>query len=232
MIDGDAVVLTGEVAWVPDVAGAELLVVVGAGEDGSPVAAVVPASEAAIEDVMRYDATRRLAHVRFDGARGERLDVDADALAHAWYLAQAILAAEAIGTIETTLAMSLAYAKERFTFGRPIGSYQAIKHELVEVLRQLENARSLQYYAGWAGDSQPSEFPIAASAARTSSGRALDFATRSNINVHGGIGATWEHDAPLYFRRAQLSRRLLGGVGDATDRLAGLLFEQALETAS
>jgi alkylation response protein AidB-like acyl-CoA dehydrogenase len=120
--------------------------------------------------------------------------------------------------------MMLAYAKERFTFGRAIGSYQAVKHEIVEVLRQLENARSLLFYAGWAGERRPEEFALAASAARTSAGGALDMAARANINVHGGIGATWEHDAPLYFRRAQVTRRLVGGHGDAADRVAGELL--------
>src|SRR5205085_10201041 len=108
----------------------------------------------------------------------------------------------------------------RFTFGRAIGSYQSIKHELTEVLRRLENSRSLGYYAGWSRESKPDEFPLAASAARSSAGKALDFAARSLINVHGGIGATCEHQAPLYFRRAELSRRLLGGTHDATDRVA------------
>jgi alkylation response protein AidB-like acyl-CoA dehydrogenase len=144
--------------------------------------------------------------------------------ADAWYVAQALIAAEAVGTVQTTLEMSVQYAKERFTFGRAIGSYQAIKHELTEVLRRLENSRSLLFYAGWARDSAPAEFPLAASAARSAAGAALDFATRSNINVHGGIGATWEHDAPLYFRRAQLTRRLAGGHGDATDRVAEQLL--------
>src|SRR5204862_427611 len=83
------------------------------------------------------------------------------------------------------------------------------------------------YYAGWAGESSPEEFPLAASAARSAAGRALDFAARDNISVHGGIGATWEHDAPYFFRRAQLSRRLLGGTGDATDRVAAELFAAA-----
>ena len=100
------------------------------------------------------------------------------------------------------------YAKERFTFGRAIGSYQAVKHGLTEVLRRLENARSLLYYAGWAAKDSPAEFPLAASAARSAAGGALDYASRQNIQTHGGIGATWEHDAPLYFRRAQLQRRL------------------------
>jgi alkylation response protein AidB-like acyl-CoA dehydrogenase len=176
---------------------------------------------------MRYDATRPLAHVRFSEARGRRLDVDAGTLADAWYLAQALIAAESLGAVQTCLDMSVAYAKDRFTFGRAIGSYQSVKHELTEVLRRLENSRGLQYYAGWARESKPEEFPLAASAARSAAGHALDFGARSTINVHGGIGATWEHDAPLFFRRAQLSRRLLGGTHDATDRVA----EETLRTA-
>ena len=181
-----------------------------------------------VEPVMRYDATRSLGHVRFDSASGRRLAVGADALADAWYLAQALIGAESLGAAQTCLEVTVAYAKERFTFGRAIGSYQAIKHELTEVLRRIENARGLQYYAGWARSDRPEEFPLAASAARSVAGGALDYATRSMINVHGGIGATWEHDAPLYFRRAQLSRRLLGGTHDATDRVA----ERALAGAA
>ena len=121
----------------------------------------------------------------------------------------------------------MAYAKERFTFGRAIGSYQAVKHELVEILRRLENARSLMYYAGWAAADRPDEFALAAAAFRLAAGEALDHASRAQISVHGGIGATWEHDAPLYFRRAQLSRRLLGGDAGAADRVADVLLAQA-----
>jgi alkylation response protein AidB-like acyl-CoA dehydrogenase len=216
------VTLEGEVAFVPDAPGAGLLVVIGVDGDGDPVAAAVDPSAdgVAIEPVVRYDATRSLAHVKFDGARGRRLDVSIGVLADAWYLAHALIAAESIGSVQTCLDVSVEYAKERYTFGRAIGSYQSIKHELTEVLRRLENSRGLQYYAGWARASGPDEFPLAASAARSAAGGALDFAARSMINVHGGIGATWEHDAPLFFRRAQLSRRLLGGTHDATDRVA------------
>jgi alkylation response protein AidB-like acyl-CoA dehydrogenase len=207
---------------VPDAPGAELFVAVGEAEDGQPVAAAVPADAdgVSVESVLRYDATQPLGNVSFDSARGRRLAVDSDVLADAWYVAQSLIAAESVGAVQTCLDSSVAYAKERFTFGRPIGSYQSIKHELTEVLRRLENARGLEYYAGWARGSKPEEFALAASAARSAAGRALDFAARSTINVHGGIGATWEHDAPLFFRRAQLSRRLLGGTHDATDRVA------------
>jgi alkylation response protein AidB-like acyl-CoA dehydrogenase len=226
-VDGDEVSFTGEVAWVPDAPGADLLVVVGVDEAGAPVAGVVEASAADVSAVTRYDATRSLGHVRLDGAAGRRLEVTEEQLARAWYLGQALLAAESLGAVEATREMAVAYAKERFTFGRAIGSYQAIKHGLTEVLRRQENARSLLYYTGWAFDDQPEQFALAASAARSAAGSALDFAARQNIITHGGIGATWEHDAPLFFRRAQLCRRLLGGAGDATDRVAAELLSTA-----
>ena len=221
-VSGDEVSFDGTIAFVPDAPGAELLVVIGVTADGDPVAAAVNAAAdgVAVEALTRYDATRSLAHIVLSGASGRRLDVGGDVLADAWYLAQALIAAESLGAVQTCLDTSVAYAKERFTFGRAIGSYQAIKHELTEILRRLENARGLEYYAGWARSAKPDEFPLAASAARSVAGKALDFAARSMINVHGGIGATWEHDAPLFFRRAQLSRRLLGGTHDATDRVA------------
>ncbi len=221
-VEGEQVTLEGTVAFVPDAPGADLLVAVGIDGDGEPVAVAIAGDAAGltVEAVTRYDATRSLGHVTFAGARGRRLAVDRGVLLDAWYLAQALIAAESIGAVQTCLDVSVVYAKERFTFGRAIGSYQAIKHELTEVLRRLENSRALQYYAGWARADQPEEFALAASAARSAAGSALDFAARSMINVHGGIGATWEHDAPLFFRRAQLSRRLLGGTHDATDRVA------------
>ena len=229
-ISGGEATVDGTVAFVPDAPGAELLVAIAEDADGAAVAVAIAADAdgVTIETVRGYDATRALAHVKLAGARGRRLDVDVPELIDAWYLAQALIAAESLGAVQTCLEVSVAYAKERFTFGRPIGSYQAIKHELTEVLRLQENARGLQYYAGWARDAKPDEFPLAASAARAESGKALDVATRTMINVHGGIGATWEHDAPLFFRRAQLSRRLLGGSHDAVDRVA----EQAMVGAT
>jgi alkylation response protein AidB-like acyl-CoA dehydrogenase len=166
--------------------------------------------------------------VTFEGAPATVLHgAGADGLARAWFLAQSLLAAESLGAVETALSVSVTYAKERFTFGRAIGSYQAVKHALVEVLRLRENTYALLLYAGWAYEDGPDEFALAASAARAAGGHALDVASRTMISVHGGIGATWEHDAPLFFRRAQLSRRLLGGVGEATDRVAGELLSAA-----
>jgi alkylation response protein AidB-like acyl-CoA dehydrogenase len=233
-VRGDAPVLaedgtlTGSVAWVPDAPGADILVVAATrAADGAPVAVAVEGSGAGvtIEPVMRYDATRSLGHVSFEGAAGAVLEgAGADELARAWFLAQALLAAESLGAVETALTVSVVYAKERFTFGRAIGSYQAVKHGLVEVLRLRENSYALLLYAGWAYVDGRDEFALAASAARAAGGHALDVASRTMISVHGGIGATWEHDAPLFFRRAQLSRRLLGGIGEAADRVAGELM--------
>ncbi len=227
--------LSGRYGFVPDAPGADALIGValidtpdrGTGGEPAGVAIMANADGVQIEPVRRYDATRSLAHVTLTDATATVLDAPVQALAGAWHLAQALIAAESLGSVETALEMSVAYAKERHTFGRAIGSYQAVKHALTEMLRQLENGRSLLYYAGWSRHGAPAEFPLAASAARSVAGRALDHGARTMISVHGGIGATWEHDAPLYFRRAQLSRRLLGGTGAATDRVAGELIAQA-----
>jgi alkylation response protein AidB-like acyl-CoA dehydrogenase len=226
--EGSEARVSGELAWVPDAPGADLLVGV-ALLGGKPVGIAVEtdAPGVSIQQARRYDATRSLGHVSLKDAPATVLDGSEASLAAAWHLAQSLIAAESIGSVETALDVSVAYAKERHTFGRAIGSYQAVKHSLTEVLRQLENGRSLLYYAGWARVGAPGEFPLAASAARSVAGRALDHAARTMISVHGGIGATWEHDAPLYFRRAQLSRRLLGGTGAASDRVAGELILQA-----
>ena len=223
--------LSGSVAWVPDAPGADVYVAVAtrAGDD-APVAVAVEAGQAGVgvEPCTRYDATRSLGHVSLAAAPGTVLaGIGAAELTRAWFLAQALLAAESLGAVETALSVSIAYAKERFTFGRAIGSYQAVKHSLVEVLRLRENTYALLLYAGWAYEDRPDEFALAASAARSSGGHALDYASRAMISVHGGIGATWEHDAPLFFRRAQLAQRLLGGVGGATDRVAGELLNAA-----
>lgn len=226
-LDDDGTV-SGEVAWVVDAPGADLLVGVAVDGSGAARAVAIETGAAGVTvegPVLRYDSSRLLGHVSLRNAPATVLE-GADPQ-RAWYVAQALLAAESYGAVETALEVSVAYAKERYTFGRPIGSYQAIKHGLVEILRRRENAYAVMLYAGWSFESKPEEFGLAASAARTAAGHALDFAARQQITTHGGIGATWEHDAPLYFRRSQLSRRLLGGIGDSTDRVAGELLAAA-----
>ena len=141
--DGDDVTLTATVAWVPDAPGRRRCSWSSASTaTGARVAVAVDAAPTASRSSRSRATTptRSLGHVTLDGARGTRLDAGADVLARAWYLAQALIAAESLGTVQTTLEMASQYAKERFTFGRAIGSYQAIKHGLTEVLRRLENA--------------------------------------------------------------------------------------------
>ena len=226
VLDGGKV--TGAVHWVPDAFGADVLIAI-ATEGGTAKAVAIDATAegVSVESVVVYDSTRELGHVTLDGAEGTVLDADEAQITFAWSLAQGLIAAESLGAVESAQDRSVEYAKERYTFGRAIGSYQAVKHALVEIMRLKENARSLMYYAGWAGESAPEQFTLAAHTFRVAAGEALDFASREHISVHGGIGATWEHDAPLFFRRSQLSRRLLGGTGAAADRVAGQLLAEA-----
>ena len=208
-----AVVWSGQ--FDPDVADADWLVT----RDG-----LLAADQVVVEPVTRGDASRPLGHVRVNGVQPEPLSGDFE---QAWHVTQALLAADALGVAETMLELSVAYAKERHTFGRPIGSYQAVKQQVVEILRHAGTTRSLCFYAGYAAESQPEELPLAASAARFAAEEAAEYATRTCIAIHGGIGATWEHDAHLYWRRAQLSRLLLGGVAGAGDRVAEEIIARA-----
>lgn len=130
---------------MPDAPAADALVVVAVDDKGDVVATLVE-DGFEVESVQRYDATRLLGHVRLDASPATVLDVGEDDLRSAWYLAQSLIAAESLGAVENALETSVSYAKDRHAFGRAIGSYQAIKHQLVEVLRLLENARSLLYY--------------------------------------------------------------------------------------
>jgi alkylation response protein AidB-like acyl-CoA dehydrogenase len=213
--------LTGRADFQPDAAGADFLVM------AALVDATAPGVE--IEPAAAYDASRAIAHVRLDHAPAHALPLGADDLAEAWYVGQALLAADALGVVEEMLERSVAYAKERYTFGRPIGSYQAIKQQIVEILRHAGTTRSLCLYAALAFDGRREDVALAASAARFAAEEASDYATRTCIAVHGGIGATWEHDAHLYWRRAQLSRLLLGGVGDAGERVAEEIIGRAAD---
>src|SRR5207245_2061260 len=146
----------------------------GALRDGEAVGVALEASASgvSVEATRRYDATRSLGHVALADAPATVLDAPPAALASAWHLAQALIAAESLGSVETALDVSVSYAKERHTFGRAIGSYQAVKHSLTEVLRQMNNGQSLLYYAGWARGGAPGEFALAARAARPVGARA------------------------------------------------------------
>jgi alkylation response protein AidB-like acyl-CoA dehydrogenase len=133
-----------------------------------------------------------------------------------------ILAAEGLGAASRVLELGVEYAKQRHAFGRAIGSYQAVKHLLVDVYVEVEQLRSLVWWAAWAADHAPDELPLASAAAKAAASTTLEHAAEAVIQVHGGIGFTWEHDAHLYWRRAKVDRFLLGDDIAAYDEVARL----------
>jgi alkylation response protein AidB-like acyl-CoA dehydrogenase len=133
-----------------------------------------------------------------------------------------ILAAEGLGAASRLLELGVAYAKERNAFGRAIGSYQAVKHLLVDVYVEVEQLRSLVWWAAWACDHAPDELPLASAAAKAAAATTLEHAAEAVVQVHGGIGFTWEHDAHLYWRRSKVDRFLLGDDVAAYDEVARL----------
>ena len=190
--------------------GADLLV--GAGE-------VVPGRP--------LDATRGLASVRLTSRRV--LTPDAGELwARARQVGAVVMAAEDLGGAERCVQLGVAYAQEREAFGRRIGSYQAIKHMLVDAWVGVEQLRSLVWWAAWAADRNPAELPLAASAAKACAATTFERAASALIQVHGGIGFTWEHDAHLYWRRAKVDRLLLGDEAEHLDAVARLAVTGAL----
>ena len=125
-------------------------------------------------------------------------------------LAAVGLAAEQVGGAQMCLDMAVEYAKVRVQFGRPIGSFQAIKHKCADMLLEVESAKSAAYYAGWCAAEMNDELPSTASLAKAYCSEAYFHAAAENIQIHGGIGFTWEHPAHLYFKRAKSSELLFG----------------------
>ena len=146
---------------------------------------------------------------------------------HAERVARVVLAAEDLGAAARAVEMAVAYAKERAAFGRFIGSYQAIKHLLVDAYVGVEQLRSLVWWAAWTAEESPDELPLAAAAAKASAAGVLENAAETLIQVHGGIGFTWEHDAHLYWRRAKVDRFLLGDDVAAYDEVARIALASA-----
>ena len=163
-------------------------------------------------DVTLGEATVLMPDGRERWQRGERVG-------------RVILAAEGLGAAGPLLETSVAYARERHAFGRPIGSYQAVKHMLVDVYVEVEQLRSLVWWAAWAADRAPHELPLAAAAAKAAAATTLEHAAETAIQVHGGLGFTWEHDAHLFWRRAKVDRFLLGDDVAAFDEVARLAME-------
>ena len=159
------------------------------------------------------DQTRKQAKLEFADVEGTLVGTDGggwDLLSTVLDLAAVALAAEQVGGAQMCLDMSVEYAKVRVQFGRPIGSFQAIKHKCADMLLEVESAKSAAYYAGWCASEMNDELPAVASLAKAYCSDAYFHAAAENIQIHGGIGFTWEHDAHLYFKRAKSSELLLG----------------------
>jgi len=159
------------------------------------------------------DQTRKQAKIEFSSTPATLIGTDGagwDALSTTLDLAAVALAAEQVGGAQECLDMSVQYAKDRVQFGRPIGSFQAIKHKCADMLLEVESAKSAAYYAGWAAADRTDELPAVASLAKAYCSEAYFHASAENIQIHGGIGFTWEHPAHLYFKRAKSSELLFG----------------------
>ena len=159
------------------------------------------------------DQTRKQARLEFDGTPATLVGVDGGAgpvLERALQLASVALAAEQVGGAQHVLDAAVDYAKNRIQFGRPIGSFQAIKHKCADMLLEVESAKSAAYYGAWAASVDDEDLPVAASLAKSYCSEAYFHCAAENIQIHGGIGFTWEHPAHLYFKRAKSSELLLG----------------------
>ncbi len=220
--------ISGTKSYVVDGHTANLLIV--AAKDGENVSlfTVDPEAGGVTRTALQtLDMTRKQAKIDFENAPAQLLlgtfgtnqgplgvkGAGGAALARTLDQAAALLSAEMVGGAQACLDASTTYAKERYQFGRPIGSFQAIKHKCANMLMEVEMSRSAAYYAGWAAAEDPEELSLAASLAKAYCSDAFFHAAAENIQIHGGIGFTWEHDAHLYFRRAKSSEIYLG---DAT----------------
>jgi alkylation response protein AidB-like acyl-CoA dehydrogenase len=217
--------LTGEIAPVLNGAQADVLLVP-AVDDGTAALFEVPVSAPGLEitPLPSLDHSRSLARVRLAGAAGRRLAGDAGAaLDFAADLANLAIAAEQLGGMAACLAMTAEYARIRLAFGRPIGSFQGVKHRLAELWTSWELAHAALRDAARAADERPAEFPRAASVARIAVSASYVDAAVATVQLHGGIGFTWEHDAHLYHKNAVSQHALFGGPGEQLDRLTAQL---------
>ncbi len=219
---GDSYTLDGTKMFVLDGHTANLIVVAArlegtSGEDGISFFAVDGDAAGLTRTALStMDQTRKQAKLEFSGVSATPIGTPGQAwpaLSKTLDQAAVAIANESIGGAQKVLDMSVEYAKVRVQFGRPIGSFQAIKHKCADMLLEVESGKSAAYYAAWAAAEDNEELPVAAALAKAYVSDAYFHAASENIQIHGGIGFTWEHDAHLYFKRAKSSEILLG---DAT----------------
>jgi alkylation response protein AidB-like acyl-CoA dehydrogenase len=206
--------LTGEKTFVLDGHTADLVFVAARTDAGVSIFAVDGGAPGLTRSAMRtLDLTRKQARLDFADVPARLIGPEGSGgtvLAHVLDLAAVGLAAEAVGGAQRCLDMAVDYAKTRVQFGRPIGSFQAIKHKCADLLLEVESARSAAYHAIWAAAEDSPQLPVAAAMAKSYCTESYMHAAAENIQIHGGIGFTWEHPAHLYFRRAKSTELLLG----------------------
>ncbi len=229
-------VLSGTKLFVPDAHLSDALVIAVRTRDGSTMEDgvslfLVPKEAAGIGVTLlpTIDETRKLCEVRLDNVAvsaaallGERHG-GWPGLARVLDRATVALCAEMCGGAQQVLEMTTAYAKIRIAFGKPIGSYQGVKHQAADMLVAIENAKSLTYYAAWAVDEGLAEAPLAVSMAKAAASDMYRKVANTGIQLHGGIGFTWEHDLQLYFKRAKASEVAFGDSTWHRERVARLL---------
>ncbi len=211
---GDGWVLDGHKMFVLDGHVANLIVVAARSAAGVSLFAVQGDAAGLTRTALpTMDQTRKQARLEFAGTPAVLIGTDGGAeagLAKTLDLAAVALAAEQVGGAQRVLDASVEYAKTRIQFGRPIGSFQAIKHKCADMLLEVESAKSAAYYAAWAAAEDSDELPVVASLAKSYCSEAYFHSAAENIQIHGGIGFTWEHPAHLYFKRAKSSELFLG----------------------
>jgi alkylation response protein AidB-like acyl-CoA dehydrogenase len=211
---GDGYVLNGQKMYVIDGHIADLIIAVAQLDRGVAFFAVPGDADGLDRELLpTLDMTRKQARLEFNDTPARLIGSPQraeQALANTLDLAVIALAAEMVGGAQRCLDMSVDYAKTRVQFGRPIGSFQAIKHKCADMLLEVESARSAAYYAAWAAAAGSDERPAVASLAKAFCSEAYFHAAAENIQIHGGIGFTWEHDAHLYFKRAKSCELLFG----------------------
>jgi len=228
----DGYVLDGRKSFVLDGTIADRVLVVAQAERGPSLFAVEGRDpRLSRRPLQTIDMTRKQAALVFDGVPARLVGEEGAAarmVDRTVELALVALAAEQVGGAQRCLEMSVDYAKLRFQFGRAIGSFQAIKHKCADILLEVESAKSAAYYAAWAAADGSDELPLVASLAKSSCSEAYFHAAAENIQIHGGIGFTWEHDAHLYYRRAKSSEAMLGSPTHHREVVAGRLIDAAI----
>ena len=228
--EGDA--LTGTVPAVVDAGAADVLLVAATRADGVALYAVdAHGPGVGRTPLVTLDLTRPQATLKLTGAPGRLLAGPQDApqvIERALQVGSALLAVEQVGAAQHLLDLSVEYAKSRLQFGRQIGSFQAIKHKLADMLVDLEHARSTAYHAVWALSDGSDDPALAASIAQATCSAALSRIAAAAIQVHGGIGFTWEHRAHLYFKRAAADAVLLGSAEQHRSRVAEHVLDNAV----